>query len=217
MGIAAVVPSLIVFFVMSYQASVKRQETSEALQQTLQTLNEKLAEIHEDTRGKSAISKNAATSETFSSLMAKAHIDFHNRDYRSAAEGYQEAIAADETKTKSDEAHYHLGVCLNRMNDPEHAMEEFLTVVAIFPGSGYFARSALEAARMQMEKQHFGQARRLLYQLLGAKDRYKGEEKDCLEEAYFLLAECLEGEAAVIEASRYTAASEALEEGGKMQ
>ena len=145
----------------------------------------------------------ASTPETlddYSRLTKVGSTLFRSGQYEEAAKSYRAALKLYPTGNFSDEAHYHLGLCLLKGAEPDEAAKEFRAVVTHTPGSRYYARSAVEMSELLIQKKNFVQARRLLYMVLGSRDRLDADEREALERTYYAIARCFEGEAETIEA-----------------
>jgi TolA-binding protein len=135
-------------------------------------------------------------------LLEAANAHYREGRFPDAVLSFRAAAAADTGGQLSDEARYRYGVSLVKTGDPNGALREFQAVVAGSPGSPYFAASAMETARLLMEKRNYARARQTLYQLLAARDRLSAADKDSVERACFLVGRCLEGEAEALEAAQ---------------
>ena len=115
---------------------------------------------------------------------------------------YLSAIDGDKAGRFTDGAHYGLGECYRKTNQPEKAAEEFRTVIMRFPGSPKYARAAVALGSLFMHQENYTQARRLYYCVLARKGRFTADDAGCVEQAYYAIAKCYEGEAAGVERSR---------------
>jgi tetratricopeptide (TPR) repeat protein len=107
----------------------------------------------------------------------------------------------------TDETHYRYAQSLLKTGQFDGALAEFQTVETAFPGSPYFASAAMEAAQLLFQKKSYGQARRVLYELMATKDRLSPADKPGVERAYFFVAQCYEAEAESLEGSTQTSLS----------
>jgi len=142
------------------------------------------------------------TYDDYALILNEANALFNAGRFRDAAEKYRAALQAFPSGSLSDQAHFRLGVSLVRSDMPDGAAEHFRVVAESFPGSPYYARSALELSRIFMQQEQYAQARRVLYGIIGSRARLAGEDAETLEKAYYALGRTFEGEAEVAERVR---------------
>ena len=122
------------------------------------------------------------------------HTRYREGRFNDARRMYQAAVDADTSEQFSDEARYGLGMCFLKAGQSEEALAQFNVVVSRFPGSKKYARASVELARLLMARQRYSRARRLLYRVIGCRDRFGSDGQECVEWAYYGIAKCYEGE-----------------------
>jgi len=176
------------------------------LQQSLQRMEQKIATS--ETRRPAAPAAGERSSRPApesSGLLDAANLRYREGQFKDAAAAYRAAMDMD--LTFADETHYRYAESLLKTGQFDHALEEFEIIETAFPGSPYFASSAMEAAQLLFQKKSYSGARRALYELMAARDRLGPADKANLERAYFFVAQCYEAEAESLEGSAHAAPS----------
>ena len=96
---------------------------------------------------------------------------FRSGRFDEAAASYRAALVLQPQGELSDEAHYRLGLHALEDEDKDAAADHFRKVVIGTPGSRYFARAGTALADLLVQRREFASARRLLYTVIGARNR----------------------------------------------
>jgi len=199
-GIALVLATTLV---LSFRYQAAQQTLLTSLERSIDQVAGKLADAQAVAQPQPAETKSSEEAfDDYTRLIETAGSYFRSGQFREARRLYRSVIELFPAGSLSDQAHYHLGLCFLKADDTENALNHFRTVTTRFSGSRYFGRSALMMSELLMRKGNFVQARRILYLILGARDRLNSEEQEGVAQAYYALARCLEREADAIEAIR---------------
>jgi tetratricopeptide (TPR) repeat protein len=201
----ALAPAGIIYIAMSRQADSRQSAMIADFRQSLERMEANLTRLRNGQDDTHAVIQSSGGVPTYLTLLSEGNISYREGDLAGAVRAYKAAIALDTGGTMQDEAHYRLAMCVLSQDADDAALQEFLTVVRLHPGGGYFGRSCVGAARILKARGQFSQSRRFLYMVLGAGERLRGDDRVALEQAYFALPECYELEAASIEESRSVA------------
>lgn len=198
--VIALVAALIMGAAVSYRHEAAQRQLIGRFTASIDTLEGRLASMQQQ----AALAPATRTPEPkslddYALILNGANQLFEKGHFRDAAGRYRSALRGFPSGSLTDQAHYRLGVCMLRTGRAETAANHFRVVTASFPNSRYYARAALELSHVLMGEQQYAQARRVLYQIVGARARLQSEDAETLEKAYYAIARTLEGEADVIE------------------
>jgi len=185
---------------MSYRQELAQKQLIEQFANSVGRLENGLArfQINRESPVPKA-SETPRSLDDYTHLLNTANARFQKGRFQEAAVSYGEALTMYPAGGLSDQAHYRLGMCMCRFGKPDSALEHFRAVVTSFPGSRYYARAALEMSYLLMSQKNYSQARRILYLIIGSRNRLEAEDSKSLEKAYYAIARCFEGEAEVID------------------
>jgi tetratricopeptide (TPR) repeat protein len=136
-----------------------------------------------------------------SGLLDTANLHYREGQFQEAAASFRTAMEMDLGGSFTDETHYRYAQSLLKTGKFDGALAEFQAVEIGFPGSPYFASAAMETAQLLFQKKSYAQARRVLYELMAARDRLSPADKASVEWAYFFIGRCYEAEAESLDAS----------------
>ena len=200
MGIA-LAASLVMGAAVSYRYEIAQKQMIDRFADSVDRLESRL--VATSLTETSSVDEPANVPKTFDDYtlaLDQANAHFQEGHFQDAAKVYQEALKAFPSGSLSDLAHYRLGLCLVKLDRVSTAAEHFRVVTDSFQGSHYYGRAAIKLAESLIAEQKFAQARRILYSVIGARDRLATEDQESLENAFYALARTFEGEAEVIEA-----------------
>jgi tetratricopeptide (TPR) repeat protein len=133
-------------------------------------------------------------------LLDTANLRYREGHYEQAAASFRTAMEMDSGGSFTDETHYRYAQSLLKIGRFDGALAEFQTVETGFPGSPYFASAAMQTAELLFQKKSYTQARRVLYELMAAKDRLSPADKASVERACYFVARGYEAEAESLDA-----------------
>ena len=174
----------------------------EDFRQSLQRMERRIATS--DTRGaggSAAGDRSPRLTPESSGLLDAANLRYREGQFKEAAASFRTAMDMDLGGSFTDETHYRYAQSLLKTSQFDGALVEFQTVETGFPGSPYFASAAMETAQLLFQKKSYAQARRVLYELVAARDRLSAADKAGVERAYFFIARCYEAEAESLDVS----------------
>ena len=152
-------------------------------------------------RSSAAGDRSAHFAPESSGLLDAANLHYRDGQFQEAAASFRTAMEMDAGGSFTDETHYRYAQSLLKTGELGGALVEFQAVEAGFPGSPYFASAAMETAQLLFQKKSYGQARRVLYELMAARDRLSPADKASVERAYFFVGRCYEAEAESLDVS----------------
>jgi len=174
----------------------------EDFRQSLQRMEKQIATSEVRGAGSSAAGdRSSHSAPEGSGLLDAANLRYREGQFQEAAASYRMAMDMDLGGSFTDETHYRYGQSLLKTGKFDGALAEFQTVETGFPGSPYFASAAIETAQLLFQKKSYGQARRVLYEVMAARDRLSPADKVSVERAYFFAARCYEAEAESLDLS----------------
>jgi tetratricopeptide (TPR) repeat protein len=173
----------------------------EEFRQSLQRMEKQIATSGAQRVGGPAGDHSPRPSNESSGLLDAANLRYRDGQFQEAVASYRTAMETDLAASFNDETHYRYAQSLLKTGNLDSALVEFQTVEAGFPGSPYFASAATESARLLFQKKSYAQARRVLYELIAARDRLSPADKSSVERACFFIARCYEAEAESLENS----------------
>jgi tetratricopeptide (TPR) repeat protein len=153
------------------------------------------------TGGSAAGDRSPRSAPEKSGLLDAANLRYREGQFQEAAASFRAAMDMDLAGSFTDETHYRYAQSLMKTGKFDGALAEFQTVETGFPGSPYFASAAMETAQLLFQKKSYAQARRVLYELMAARDRLSAADKAGVERAYFFVARCYEAEAESLDTS----------------
>lgn len=151
--------------------------------------------------GPGARDRSVGSAPERSGLLDAANLHYREGQFEEAADSFRTAMDMDLAGSFTDEMHYRYAQSLLKTGRFDGALAEFQTVEGAFPGSPYFASAAMESAQLFFQKKSYAQARRVLYELMAARDRLGPADKAEVERAYFFVARCYEAEAESLDIS----------------
>ncbi len=155
--------------------------------------------------GPAAGDRSAGAAPERSGLLDAANLRYRDGQFQEAASSFRAAMDMDLAGSFTDETHYRYAQSLLKTGQFDGALAEFQTVETGFPGSPYFASAAMESAQLLFQKKSYAQARRVLYELMAARDRLGPADKADVERAYFFVARCYQAEAESLDISLHPA------------
>jgi tetratricopeptide (TPR) repeat protein len=164
----------------------------EDLQQSLQRMEQRMAASEARAGRAAAGDRGSNLTADGPGLLDAANLRYREGQFQEAAASFRAAM--DMNLAFTDETHYRYAQSLLKTGQFENALTEFQAVESSFPGSAYFASAAMEAAQLLFQKKSYSQARRVLYELMAARDRLSPADKAEIERAYFFVARCYEAE-----------------------
>jgi tetratricopeptide (TPR) repeat protein len=167
----------------------------EEFRQSLQRMEKQIATSGAHRAAGPAADHSSHSPAESSGLLDAANLRYREGQFQEAVASYRAAMETDLAASFNDETHYRYAQSLLKTGNLDGALAEFQTVEAGFPGSPYFASAATETARLLFQKKSFTQARRVLYELIAARDRLSPADKSSIEWASFFVARCYESEA----------------------
>ena len=178
------------------------------LKQSLNRMERQIAtsQVRRDTGSAAGEHPNRSSTES-SGLLDAANLRYRDGQFQEAAAAYRMAMDSDLAASFTDETHYRYAQSLLKTGNADGALVEFQMVETGFPGSPYFASAATETARLLYQKKSYSQARRVLYELIAARDRLTPADKSSVEHASFFIARCYEAEADSLDASLHSASA----------
>lgn len=182
-----------------FQSQSAQKQSMNQMQTALVRLESRLAQAAAKRDSPAYI--DAATITDAGALTTSGNIEARDGNFAKALGLFKAAIAADRSGRYTEEAHFRCAQCLFNMGEPLAAIEEYRLIIAEYRGGKFFAAATVEAARLLMDRREFLQARRLLYQLTAMQARMTGQDLACIEQAWFAIAACYEGEAGAVEQS----------------
>ncbi len=168
--------------------------------QSLQRMEQRIATS--DTRGaggSAAGDRSTNGAPEKSGLLDVANLRYREGQFQLAAASFRTAMDMDLGGSFTDETHYRYAQSLLKTGKYDGALAEFQTVEAGYPGSPYFASAAMETAELFFQKKSYAQARRVLYELMAARDRLSPADKAGMERACYFVARCYEAEAEALD------------------
>jgi TolA-binding protein len=202
LAIAAASASVTLYW--SSRSAFRREQRAsfEELQQSLGRMERQIATSEAYGAGGSAAGDRSRRSAPESSgLLDAANLRYREGQFQEAAASFHAAMDMELVGSFTDETHYRYAQSLLKTGKFDGALAEFQTVETGFPGSPYFASAAMEAAQLLFQKKSYAQARRVLYELMAARDRLSPADKASIEWAYFFVGRCYEAEAESLDAS----------------
>jgi tetratricopeptide (TPR) repeat protein len=202
LAVAAAAVSIALFCSSRSALRSDQKAAFEELRQSLQQMENQIASAQTRRDGGSAAGEHSnRSSAEGSSLLDTANLRYRDGQFQEAASAYRSAMETDLAAPFNDETHYRYAQSLLKTGKLDGALAEFQTVESGFPGSPYFASAATETARLLFQKKSYAQARRVLYELIAARDRLSPADKGSVEHACFFVARCYEAEAESLESS----------------
>jgi len=201
--VVAMVPAALTGWILSSRTTAAQRASIGEFKKTISEMEKRLALIKARELGISEEKmRQRLTIEDLKNFVKLGDAHLLEGHIKEAQRLYLSAIDGDKAGKYTDGAHYGLGMCYLKTDQPEKAAEEFRAVVTRFPGSPKYGRAAVALGELLMRQENYTQARRLYYRVLARKDRFTADDAGCVEQAYYAIAKCYEGEAAAVERSR---------------
>ncbi len=195
--------SLTALLISSRPASGQEKAVAE-IQESIGRLEKTLAQVNLQQQAEPKVIAVSAerAAEGFREQMALADNARSEGALDRAIEHYRAALEADTTRRLSDEAHYELSRCLLKMEREEEALDHLRAIVSRYRGSRHYVASAVLLAERLIARDELLPARKLLYQILAARNAWGPDEQERIARVVYMVARCYEREAEIIESSK---------------
>lgn len=206
--LAAMLPAVLTGWILSSRTAATQRATTAEFKQSIKEMEKRLALLKARELNISAERMTQRlTVEDLKNLVKLGDAHFQEGHIAQAQSLYESALEGDKSGKYTDGAHYGLGMCYLKQKEPKKAIAAFRTVVTRYPGSRKLARASVELGALLMKDEYYTQARRLYYNVIGCKDRFGADDLPYVEQAYYAIAKCYQGEVAAIARSRSMSSS----------